>query len=73
MVAYEVYSFDDINGYEFIGMLPERRKNPERITEESVIKWARILLGDRAEAKNIFFKEVTIERSTGRLYWVHLK
>jgi len=39
MVAYELFSFDEKNGYEFIGILPERRKDPKRITEESVVNW----------------------------------
>ncbi len=32
MLAYELYSFNNISGYELIGVLPERRKNLMRIT-----------------------------------------
>jgi len=37
MVAYEFYWQDPIEGYQHIGTLPERRKNPARITQESVM------------------------------------
>ncbi len=39
MLAYELYLYDEIRGYNLIGILPERRKDPKRITKESVIKW----------------------------------
>jgi len=43
MLVYRVYSFDMTNGYELIGILPERRGDLMRITRESVIKWGRML------------------------------
>ena len=46
MVAYEFYWRDPVEGYQHIGTLPERRMNPARITEESVMNWAREILGD---------------------------
>jgi len=61
MVAYEVYSYDKINGYELIGILPERRKDPKRITKESVLKWGRMLLGGRGEGRSIVFKQMVID------------
>ena len=70
MVAYEVYSFDNTNGYELIGVLPERRKNPTRITRESVLNWGKKLLGDNANGKSILFKQVEIDNNTGRSVWV---
>ena len=42
MVAYEFYWHDEGKGYELLGVLPERRKNPARITKNSVMngeKW----------------------------------
>jgi hypothetical protein len=60
MVAYEVYSYHETKGYELIGILPERRKDPKRITKESVLKWGRMLL-DGKESKNIVFKQMTID------------
>jgi len=71
MLAYELYTFDKINGYEFIGVLPERRKNPTRITEDSVMSWGRMLLGDNVDNKSIYFKKVTLDNN-GRILWVNL-
>jgi hypothetical protein len=39
MVGYEFYCWRDPKGYELIGVLPERRNNPQRITKESVLNW----------------------------------
>jgi len=39
MLVYELYVFNKTKGYEFIGALPERRKNPARITNNSVMNW----------------------------------
>jgi len=44
MVAYEFYWLDPIKGYQPIGVLPERRKNPERITQASIVKWGKNFL-----------------------------
>jgi len=58
MVAYEIYWCDEAGKEYFIGILPERRKNPERITKESVLNWGRKVIGDQLEAKDIFFTQV---------------
>jgi hypothetical protein len=71
MLAYELYSFDLINGYELIGVLPERRKNPKRMTENSVMSWGRMLLGDNTDNKSIYFKKVTLDNN-GKILWVNL-
>jgi hypothetical protein len=71
MLAYELYIFDQINGYELIGVLPERRKNPKRMTEDSVMSWGRMLLCDNADNKSIYFKKVTLDNN-GRILWVNL-
>jgi hypothetical protein len=68
MVAYELFSFDEKNGYEFIGILPERRKDPKRITTESVVNWGRMVLGNRSEGKRILFNRVAMEDVTGRTF-----
>lgn len=65
MVAYELYSFDEKNGVEFIGVLPERRKDPKRITKESVVNWGKLILGNHADGKKIFFKRVTLDDMIG--------
>ncbi len=66
MVAYELFSFDEKNGYEFIGILPERRKDPKRITKKSVVNWGRMVLGSHSEGKKILFNRVTLEDVTRR-------
>ncbi len=71
MLAYELYTFDQIDGFELIGVLPERRKNPKRMTDDSVMSWGRMLLGDNADNKSIYFKKVTLDNN-GRILWVNL-
>ena len=44
MVVYEFYWYDLEKGYQLIGVLPERRQNPTRINQESVLNWAKIFL-----------------------------
>ena len=67
MDAYEFYQRDTIKGYQPIGVLPERRKNPARITQESIINLARELIGDNADANNIFFVKITKDENTGEI------
>jgi hypothetical protein len=61
MVAYEFYWRHE-KGDKLIGILPERRKNPARITPESVMNWGRIL-GDSADidADRIYFIRVEVQ------------
>jgi hypothetical protein len=58
MVAYEFYSRDENYGDNLIGILPERRKDPRRITDESVINWVRKLLGREVDVGNIVFVRI---------------
>jgi c-di-GMP-binding flagellar brake protein YcgR len=67
MDAYEFYWRDTIKGYQPIGVLPERRKNPARITQKSIINLARELIGDNADANNIFFVKITKDENTGEI------
>ncbi len=71
MAAYEVYVYDKLKGYELIGILPERRKDPERITRESVLKWGRMVLGDGAD-NNIMFIQITTDDTTGKIFEVDM-
>ena len=61
MLVYEIYAFDKKKGYELIGALPERRKNPTRMTRESVIRWGRMLLDNNVDSNDIFFKPLRID------------
>jgi hypothetical protein len=61
MVAYEFYWRQE-NGDKLIGILPERRKDPARITPESIMNWGRIL-GDSAgiDANSIYFIQIEVQ------------
>jgi hypothetical protein len=67
MVAYELYLHDGIREDELIGILPERRRDPNRITKESVLKWGRLVLGDRTNKKNIIIKQLRIDDTTNQV------
>ena len=66
MVAYEFYWFDLTKGYELIGILPERRTNPERITQQSIACWGENIFDKELETKNIYFIQVTLDEYTGK-------
>jgi hypothetical protein len=68
MVAYEFYWLDPIKGYQLIGLLPERRKNPGRITQESVMNWAEKFFDKSFGIKDIFFIQVTKDENSGTLF-----
>jgi hypothetical protein len=58
MIAYEFYWRDETGKEHFIGILPERRKNPERITEKSILNWGWKVIGDHSAVNNIYFVQV---------------
>jgi len=60
MTAYEFYWKDHEGREHFLGTLPERRKNPERITEESIKKWGRLIMGEWAKINNFYFIQVKV-------------
>jgi hypothetical protein len=72
MLAYQLFSYDEKNGYNFIGILPEKRMNQKRITKESVLNWGRTILGSNADGKKIIFKSVTIDDITGKTFTANL-
>ena len=58
MILYELYWRDKTGKEYFIGTLPERRKDPQRITEESVLNWGKDFIGNGSDPKNIYFVRV---------------
>lgn len=70
MVAYEFYCPDSVKEYKLLGILPERRKDPRRITGASVMNWGKMLLGNNGSKKGIFYKKVTISEYTGKFFRV---
>ncbi len=62
MVGYEPYCWRDQNGYELIGVLPERRNDPQRITKESVLNWGQKYFAIQLDLNDMYFIEVEINR-----------
>ena len=66
MTAYKFYLCDAIKGAIFLGALPERRKNPKRITDESILNWGRKYFGRNGKDEDIFFMKTVLEESEKR-------
>jgi len=60
MVAYEFYWREATGEEHLLGILPERRKNPQRITKESVLNWGWKVVGDQPDINSIYFVQVEI-------------
>lgn len=61
--AYEFYRRVGNGQDHFVGTLPERRKDPARITEETILNWARSLFSRMNEEefrKDVYFVQVEI-------------
>ena len=58
MVAYEFYWRDETERVHFIGILPERRKKMERITQESILNWGMKVIGDSSGVDSVYFVQV---------------
>jgi hypothetical protein len=70
MIVYKFYLRDAIKGDIFLGALPERRKNPRRVTEEpleeSIINWGRTYFGKNGKNEDIFFIKTVLEEREKR-------
>jgi hypothetical protein len=66
MVVYEFYCRGPVEEYELLGILPERRKDPRRMTDTSVMNWGKMFFGNNRIKKSIFYKKVTISEYTGK-------
>ncbi len=60
MVVYEVYCSEKGGKEHFIGVLPERRKNPKRITKNSVLNWGRRVVANNSGTNNVYFVKVDV-------------
>jgi hypothetical protein len=58
MLAYEFYWRDETERVHFIGILPERRKKTERITQESILNWGMKVIGDSSGVDSVYFVQV---------------
>jgi hypothetical protein len=61
MVAYEFYCRDEAGTEHLIGILPERRADPERMTRHSVLNWGWRIIGDHSGVNNIYFVKVEMD------------
>ncbi len=68
MEAYEFYWLNPTGGYQIIGVLPERRKNPTRVTQQSIMNCGERIFGKELDTKDIFFIQVTIDEKTVRIF-----
>jgi hypothetical protein len=60
-VAYEFYCHDKSGKEHFIGILRERRTNPDRMTKNSVLNWGWRVIGDNSQVNNIYFVKVEMD------------
>ncbi len=67
MVAYEYYRRDAMTGYALIGVLPERRKDTDRVTSKSIIGFGKKFWGDHANIDNVLFIRIRIDKRTGEI------
>jgi len=68
MIAYEFYLRDPVRGNELVGVLPERRNNPARITQKSVLNWVKKVFGNSLNNKDIYFIRVAINEDTENIF-----
>ena len=68
MVAYEFNWLNPTGGYQIIGVLPEKRKNSARITQQSIMNWGEKIFGKELDTKDIFFIQVTMDEKTSRIF-----
>ena len=63
VIAYEFYRRAE-NGEDedrLIGVLPERRKDPERITHESIMNWVKLLVSEKDVIENrVYFNQIDV-------------
>jgi len=53
----------DMEESHLLGILPERRKNSERITWESIMNWGKKAVVDNTEVRDIFFIQVELDEA----------
>ena len=64
MEVYKFYLCDKMkHRFDHVGVLPERRMNPERISDESIINWGKKYFSKDVKNEDIFFIESVLEES----------
>ena len=67
MVVYTIYYFEEAEKIRFIGFLLEKRKDPERITQESIYNYVRTILGHEANEDKIYYFQLTLDERIGEI------
>jgi len=62
MTAYEFYVQDKTKGKRLIGILPERRTDQRRVSNDSVMNWAILVFGHIFKVEDISFTRVTLAK-----------
>ena len=65
--AYEFYFHDQRKGIQFAGIFPERRKDPKRVSKDSIKKLGKRLIGNDLDSKKLSFNKVTFDSNTGQI------
>ncbi len=65
--AYEFYWLDPKGEYRALGVLPERRRDSARVTQESIMRYARTIFSEDSYPQNIFFIRMTKDEETGEI------
>jgi hypothetical protein len=60
MVAYEFYLADEEEEFHLLGILPERRNNPLRITQESILNWGKLVVGENVNLSGFYFIQIEV-------------
>jgi hypothetical protein len=68
MIAYEYYWQNEVKGYELLGVLPERRKDIDRVNQKSIIALGKKFWGDHVGIDNILFIRIFIDKMTGEIF-----
>jgi hypothetical protein len=58
MLTYQFYCLGEDGKDHLIAILPERRRDPERITSRSIMNWAREVIGNGCQGRRIHFVQV---------------
>jgi len=68
MLGYQFYCLDDNGKDHLIALLPERRSNPERITDRSIINWAREVIGNGCYGRRFHFVRVNMPEAKQEIH-----
>jgi hypothetical protein len=60
MIVYQVFVRREHDRGEFLGVLPERRTNKQRVNSESIINWAKSIFGGTIDTCRVFFLQENI-------------